>query len=115
VLALTRHDRLRNDRCANEIGASGPGIVEGIPMFGSRQDDRSPLHRALEAAASLKPGTWESVESLAVLAAECKGMAEAEHLYQTALRVAAQLKAGTYESVRALAWLSRADRELHSA
>jgi hypothetical protein len=84
-------------------------------MSGSRQDDRSPLRRAVEAAASLKPGTWESVESLALLAVECKGLPEAEHLYQTALRVAAQLKAGTYESVRALAWLSRADRELHGA
>jgi len=84
-------------------------------MFGSRHDDRSPLRRALEAAASLKPGTWESVESLALLAVECKGTSEAEDLYQTGLRVAAQLKAGTYESVRALAWLSRADRELHSA
>jgi hypothetical protein len=31
VLALLRHDRLRMIGCANEIGASGPGIVEGIP------------------------------------------------------------------------------------
>src|SRR5262245_3210030 len=99
----------------DEIGASGPAVSERIPMFGPRHDDRPPLQRALEAAASLKPGSWESVESLALLAVECKGTPEAEHLYQTALRAAAQLKAGTYDSVRALAWLGRADRELHSA
>jgi hypothetical protein len=78
-------------------------------------DDRPPLHRALEAAASLKPGSWESVESLAMLAIECRGMPEAEHLYQTAFRAAAQLKSGTYAGVRALAWLNRANRELRSA
>ena len=84
-------------------------------MFGHHHDERPPLQRALEAAASLKPGSWESVESLAVLAIECKGMPEAEHLYQTASRAAAQLKVGTYDSVRALAWLNRASRELRSA
>ncbi|BCJ39717.1 hypothetical protein GCM10010168_78270 [Actinoplanes ianthinogenes] len=83
-------------------------------MFGNRNDERLPLQRALEAAASLKPGSWESVESLAVLAIECKGTPEAEQLYQTASRAAAQLKAGTYDAVRALAWLSRAGRELHA-
>jgi hypothetical protein len=83
-------------------------------MFGHRHDERPPLQRALEAAASLKPGTWESVESLAVLAIECKGTPEADHLYQTASRAAAELKAGTYDSVRALAWLNRAGRELRS-
>jgi hypothetical protein len=77
-------------------------------------DERSPLQRALEAAASLKPGSWESVESLAMLAIECKGTPEAEHLFQTASRAAAQLKAGAYPSVRALAWLNRAGRELQS-
>ncbi len=83
-------------------------------MFG-HYDERPPLHRALEAAASLKPGSWESVESLAMLAIECKGMPEAEHLYQTASRAAAKLRVGTYASVRALAWLNRAGRELRSA
>ncbi|MFC7532478.1 hypothetical protein [Actinoplanes sp. GCM10030250] len=84
-------------------------------MFGHRHDEHSPLQRALEAAGSLKAGSWESVESLAVLAIECKGTPEAEQLYQTAFRAAAQLKAGTYGAVRALAWLNRAGRELHSA
>lgn len=84
-------------------------------MSGHRHDERPPLQRALEAAASLKPGTWEGVESLAVLAIECKGTPEAERLYQTASLAAAQLKAGTYDSVRALAWLNRASRELRSA
>lgn len=78
-------------------------------------DDRPPLRRALEAASSLKPGTWESVESLALLAIECKGTPDADHLYQTASHAAAQLKAGTYGSVRALAWLHRAGRELRGA
>lgn len=84
-------------------------------MFGQRYDERPPLQRALEAAASLKAGSWESVESLAVLVIECKGTPEAEQLYQTASRAAAQLKAGTYGAVRALAWLNRASRELHGA
>jgi hypothetical protein len=84
-------------------------------MFGHRHDERPPLQRALEAAASLKPGSWESVESLAILAIECKGTLEAEQLYQTASRAAAQLAAGTYGAVRALAWLNRAGRELHGA
>ncbi|MCZ7439380.1 hypothetical protein O7598_23440 [Micromonospora sp. WMMC241] len=84
-------------------------------MFGNRRDERPPLQRASEAAASLKPGTWESVEALAVLAVECRGTPEAEHFYRTASDAAAQLKAGTYESVRALAWLNRAGRELRGA
>jgi hypothetical protein len=84
-------------------------------MFGHGHDERPPLRRALEAAAALKPGSWQSVESLAVLAIECKGMPEAEQLHQTASRAAAELKAGTYDAVRALAWLNRAGRELHGA
>ncbi|MEU1586066.1 hypothetical protein [Micromonospora sp. NPDC005710] len=84
-------------------------------MFGHRHDEALPLQRALEAAASLKPGTWESVESLAVLAIECKGRPEAERIYQAASDAAALLKAGTYDSVRALAWLNRASRELGNA
>ena len=84
-------------------------------MFGHRHDERPPLQRALEVAASLKPATWESVESLAVLAIECKGTPEAERLYQAASHAAARLKAGTYDSVRALAWLNRASRDLRDA
>ena len=83
-------------------------------MFG-RRDDRPPLERALEAAASLKPGGWESVETLALLAIECKGTPEGERLFQSAARAAAELRAGAYDSVRALTWLHRADRELHGA
>jgi hypothetical protein len=79
-------------------------------MFGQRQDERPPLQRAQEAAASLKPGTWESVETLALLAVECQGTPEGDELYRRAARAAAQLKAGTWESVRALTWLSRAGR-----
>ncbi|MCW2141743.1 hypothetical protein [Actinoplanes cyaneus] len=84
-------------------------------MFGNRDDDRPPLQRALEAESSLRPGTWEAVEALALLAVECKGTPDAERLHRSASRTAAGLKAGSYESVRALAWLSRAARELGSA
>ncbi|GAA1597627.1 hypothetical protein [Actinoplanes couchii] len=82
-------------------------------MFG-RRDERPPLERALEAATSLKPGSWESVEALAQLSMECGGTPDAERLYQNAARAASGLRAGTYDSVRALVWLHRADRHLHS-
>ncbi|MGN6301329.1 MAG: hypothetical protein ACTHN8_09605 [Angustibacter sp.] len=72
-------------------------------------DARPPLQRALDTAAGLKPGTWESVEALALLAVEV-GEPAATSLRDTAHRTAAGLKPGTWESVRALAWLARADR-----
>jgi hypothetical protein len=82
-------------------------------MFGRSQDERPPLQRALEAAAALKPGTWESVETLAQLAIACQGGPDALRVYRSASDTAAQLRAGTYESVRALTWLHRAAEELH--
>ncbi|WP_157441121.1 hypothetical protein [Actinoplanes awajinensis] len=84
-------------------------------MFGRFRDERPPLQRALEAASALKPGTWESVESLAQLAIACKGTPDAGRIYQSAYETAAELKPGTYDSVRALAWLHRAGEELRSA
>jgi hypothetical protein len=72
-------------------------------------DTRPPLQRALDTAAGLKAGTWESVEALALLAIEA-GEPEATSLRDAAHRTAAGLKPGTWESVRALAWLARADR-----
>ncbi|MDO5629307.1 MAG: hypothetical protein Q4G43_13400 [Mobilicoccus sp.] len=67
------------------------------------------LARALEAAASLKSGSWVSVEALALLAEETR---DAELLAQ-AQRAAAGLRgAGTWEAVRALALLARAERVL---
>lgn len=70
------------------------------------------LGRAVATAGGLKPGTWEAVESLAVLAIASAGRPEAAELLQTASRTAAKLKPGTWEAVRALAWLARAQDEL---
>ncbi len=81
-------------------------------MFGRREGDRSPLDLALGAAAGLKPGTWESVEALAMLSVEARGRPEAESLYASALTASRELKPGSWESVRALTWLTRAAREL---
>ncbi|WP_406832895.1 hypothetical protein ABEG17_08725 [Pedococcus sp. KACC 23699] len=78
-------------------------------------DPRPPLQRALETAAGLKPGTWESVEALAVLAIEAKDLPDGARLLASARTAADGLKPGTWESVRALAWLARADRELDGA
>ena len=80
-------------------------------MF-KRSDDRPPLDRAVEAAAGLKPGTWQSVEAYAMLAIEARGRPEARTLYDDALRVSQELSSGSWESIRALTWLSRAAREL---
>ncbi len=80
-----------------------------------RQDDRPPLVRALEAADGLKPGTWESVEALSVLAIASKDLPDGATVFASARLAASSLKAGTWESVRALAWLARADRELGSS
>ncbi|KQZ89774.1 hypothetical protein ASD62_11140 [Phycicoccus sp. Root563] len=75
-------------------------------------DGRPPLQRALDAAAGLKPGTWESVETLAVLAIEAKDLPDGPRLLAAAHAAADGAKPGTWESIRALAWLARADREL---
>lgn len=72
---------------------------------------RSPLERAHDAARGLKPGTWEAVESLSVLAIAAAGTAEAAVWLDLARSTAAKLKPGTWEAVRALAWLARAERE----
>lgn len=80
-------------------------------MFGT-DDHRDPAERALEAAAGLKPGAWESVETLSLLAIEVADRPEARQLLASAQTAAASLKAGTYQAVRALAWLSRATREV---
>lgn len=73
---------------------------------------QEPLDRAIATAAGLKPGTWEAVETLAILAIAAAGRTEAGEHLQTAQRIAAKLKAGTWDAVRALAWLARAEREL---
>lgn len=72
----------------------------------------SALDRALATASGLKPGSWESVESLAILAFAARDRPEAAQLLDTAHRAAAGLKSGTWQAVRALAWLARAEREL---
>ena len=73
------------------------------------------MQRAIDALASLKAGSWESVEALALLAIEAKTLAESASLHNAAHSAAAGLKPGTWESVRALACLARADRELADA
>lgn len=79
-------------------------------MFAKRQDGRTPLEKALDAASGLKPGSWESVEALSMLAVEAQGRPEAESLYASAVDAATGLKPGSWESVRALTWLARAGR-----
>lgn len=69
-----------------------------------------PLDRALVAVTSLKAGSWESVETLAVVAIAAQGRPEASGLLDTARQTAAGLKASSWESARALAWLARAER-----
>jgi hypothetical protein len=80
--------------------------------MGKQLDERPPLQRALGAVAGLKAGSWESVEALALLAIEAKGLPECTSLRDAAHAAAAGLKSGTWESVRALACLARADREI---
>lgn len=79
--------------------------------MGRPADDRPPLQRALDTAAGLKPGSWQSVEALALLAIETRGRPESAELLQAAHRAADGLKQGTWDSVRVLACLARADRE----
>src|SRR6476661_5067800 len=71
-------------------------------------DGRPPLQRSLDEAAGLKPGTWESVEALALLAIEAKDLPEGARLRDAAHKAADGLKPGTWESVKALAWPARA-------
>ncbi|GAB3593144.1 hypothetical protein GCM10027446_14930 [Angustibacter peucedani] len=79
----------------------------------AKQADTTPaLQRALAAAGSLKAGTWESVEALALLAVEAQGRAEGAGLLASARATASGLKPGTWDSVRALALLARAEREI---
>lgn len=73
-------------------------------------DGTASLDRALTTARGLKPGTWESVEALAI-ASMAADRPEARQLLEAAEATSATLKAGTWEAVRALAWLSRAERE----
>ena len=82
-------------------------------MFGKRQDPRTPLEQAMEAASGLKAGSWASVEALAMLVVEARaaGHPGAEQLYASAQDAAQGLKSGSWESVRALTWLARAGRE----
>jgi len=75
-------------------------------------DERPPLQRGLDAVPSLKAGSWESIEALALLAIEAGGRPESASLLDAAHRAAAALRPGTWESVRALACLARADREV---
>ncbi|MDM7854743.1 hypothetical protein [Cellulomonas alba] len=71
-------------------------------------DSRPAADRAFDAASRLKLGSWEAVESVAVLAATHPERPESRPLLAAAQDAATQLKAGTWESVRALAWLGRA-------
>jgi len=71
-------------------------------------DPRPAVDRAFEAAGKLKAGTWEAVEALATLAANCPSHPQSAELLATAESAATRLKAGTWESIRALAWLAKA-------
>ena len=75
-------------------------------------DQRAAEVRAFEAAAKAKLGTWESVESAAILVLACPTNPESRRLLAAAETAAEGLKAGTWDSVRALAWLAKARREL---
>ncbi|KRB38950.1 hypothetical protein [Microbacterium sp. Root180] len=79
-------------------------------MFG--KDQRDPLERALEGAAGLKAGTWESVETLSMLAIEISDRPEARELVARARAAAESLKSGAWDGTRALVWLARAIREV---
>lgn len=72
---------------------------------------QSSLDRALTVAGGLTAGSWESVETLALLAIEARNRPEAATLLEAATSAASRLKAGTWESTRALTWLARAERE----
>ncbi len=76
----------------------------------SNQAQPPTLERALATVSGLKPGTWESVEVLALLSMETAGTMQAVALLEAASGAAARLKSGTWESARALVWLARAER-----
>jgi hypothetical protein len=78
----------------------------------SNQVQPPALERALATAGGLKPGTWESVEVLALLSLETAGTTESSALLEAASGAASRLKSGTWESARALVWLARAEREV---
>ena len=84
-------------------------------MWSKQPDGRSAVRRAVDAAAGLKPGSWVSVEALAMLAIEARDLPEGGRLLADAQRAAAGLKAGSWDSVRALTWLARAEREVGGA
>ncbi|MBK9101696.1 MAG: hypothetical protein IPM90_09335 [Austwickia sp.] len=67
--------------------------------------------RAAAVASDLKPGTWESVETLALLALAARDRPKDAALWcRAAEECAARLKPGGWASVRALALLSMATR-----
>ena len=76
------------------------------------RDTRPPLDRALDAVASLEPGTWPAVEAPALLAIEARDRPEGVQLLAQARSTAAGLQAGSWDSITALALLHRADREV---
>ena len=76
-------------------------------MFSAR-DDRPALDRAIEVARGLRSGSWEAVESWAIIALASQDPA---HL-DVARSAAAGLRSGSWQSARALAWVARAEREL---
>ncbi|MCB0913056.1 MAG: hypothetical protein KDB60_15710 [Propionibacteriaceae bacterium] len=75
-------------------------------------DGRSALDLALDTVSGLKPGSWESVEALAMLAIEARARPEGLPLLDAARSSASGLLAGSWQSARALAWIARAEREL---
>ena len=81
----------------------------------SMSTQSSALARSIETARGLKPGTWDAVEALSILAMEARGLPEGSQLLATAQTTASRLKSGSWEAVRALAWLSRAEREFAAA
>lgn len=72
-------------------------------MLSSDSSGQLALDRALGAVTGLKAGTWESVETLALVAIAADGRPEASRLLDAARQAAAGLKAGSWQSARALA------------
>ena len=98
-------------------GAGGSVRAEAGPFVFARtirdmSTQPSALARSLETARGLKPGTWDAVEALSILAVEARGLPDGSQLLALAQATASRLKSGSWEAVRALAWLSRAEREL---